>query len=392
MQRTTLFAGTLPIAYMDSGSGSRTFLLLHGGAGPRTMLGLANLLTASNHRAITPVHPGFDGEPRPAHCTSVGDLATAYLALLERLQLTDVLVAGNSLGGWIAVEMAARSPARISGVVNINGVGLDTVGTGLAITDLFSVPPPQRMQLAWHDVSKAPVPQGEAALAALHGNLATMAVYSGGAHYAYDPTLRGRLEAAGGVALPVLVLWGESDGVVTVEHIEQSLAGSRASVDEADLARYDYFQRVMSKTGEHRRGQSDSDDEDEDQWMDDEQQGEKEEMGEEKEKDLEEKKGDDVDEKEEKKVEQGGGVKRRMGELERIRRRVRAAVAREMAAGSNAQQALNNVLQRFNTGKSKRREVERDESGGQDRKEEEDASSFQDRRPRRAVTSGLTAM
>ena len=178
-------------------------------------------------------------------------------------------------------------------------------------------------------------------------------------------------------------------GVVTVEHIEQSLAGSRASVDETDLARYDYFQRVMSRTGEHRQGQPDSDEEDDEEL--DELHGEKMEEGDEKEQE-EKQMGDELDEKEEEKKGAAGG-RRPMGELERIRRRVRSAVVKEMAAGSNPQQALNNVLRRFNTGTGKRRVgVQKDESAGEDVKENDEEVALQDRRPRRPIVSGMTAM
>ena len=55
---------------------------------------------------LVPIHPGFEGEPRPEWFDSVDELAFAYLALLERLSLRDVLVFGSSLGGWTASAMA----------------------------------------------------------------------------------------------------------------------------------------------------------------------------------------------------------------------------------------------------------------------------------------------
>ena len=217
MQRVTLFAGTVPIAYTDAGKGSRTFLILHGGAGPRSVQSLVQTLSTHN-RTIMPIHPGFDNEPRPAHFTSVNDLATAYLALLDHLALSDVVVVGNSVGGWIAAEMASRSPSRVSGIVIINGVGIDTEGTELSITNPTTVPPEQRSKLTWHDTSKFQLPQGEAALAHMQRNQQTIGVYASTAHFCYDPTLRGRLSASGGLGVPALVVWGESDRVVTVEY------------------------------------------------------------------------------------------------------------------------------------------------------------------------------
>ena len=216
MQRVTLFAGTLPLAYTDTGKGTRTFLLLHGGAGPRSVKSLADMLVTHGYRVITPVHPGFDNEPRPAYLASVISLTTAYLALLDQLAVNDVIVAGNSLGGWIGVEMASRSPSRISGFVVMDGVGIDTEGTSLTILNPVSLPIEQRGAAIWHDPSKNTMtpPQDTAGMAA---RVAAVAAYSGVEHFCYDPTLRSRL-ALGGVSVPVLVLWGESDRIVTLEY------------------------------------------------------------------------------------------------------------------------------------------------------------------------------
>ena len=181
------------------------------------------------------------------------------------------------------------------------------------------------------------------------------------------------------------------DGVVTVEHIEQSLAGSRASVSDMDLMRYNYFQRVMSRTGEHRRGQADSDEEDDEAMEDVQSEHELAEDEKEEQKAGAEQAGEDEDEKKEEKKE-GAGGSRSVGELERIRRRVRAAVAKEMAVGNNPQQALNNILAHFTAGRGRRRVAAGEEDReGQDALQSEVAAA-QDRRPRRPNLSGLTAM
>src|SRR5947207_15196371 len=81
-------------------AGGSGVLLLHGGAGPRSVAGLADALSEHAY-VITPTHPGFDGTPRPDWMDGIADLAVAYLDLLDRLDLRDVLVAGSSVGGWI---------------------------------------------------------------------------------------------------------------------------------------------------------------------------------------------------------------------------------------------------------------------------------------------------
>src|SRR5918911_2325167 len=64
---------------------------------------------------IAPRHPGFGNTPRPAWFRSIHDIAYLYLDLIERLELDNVLLVGSSLGGWIALEMAVRSQARLGG-------------------------------------------------------------------------------------------------------------------------------------------------------------------------------------------------------------------------------------------------------------------------------------
>ena len=58
---TVALPGSSPLALTvdDRGEG-RPFLLLHGGGGPQTVAGFAELLaTQGPARVITPVHPGF---------------------------------------------------------------------------------------------------------------------------------------------------------------------------------------------------------------------------------------------------------------------------------------------------------------------------------------------
>jgi pimeloyl-ACP methyl ester carboxylesterase len=177
-------------------------LLLHGGAGPRSMAGLADALTADRY-VLTPTHPGFEGTDRPEWMDTVADLAGAYLDQLDELNLDDVLVVGNSVGGWIAAEMALRdNHTRLKGLVLLNAVG-----TAGEITDLRALTPPEIAALAFTNPANAQQLQTPHQPA----NQQTLAIYAGDP-YMHDPKLRRRLAR---VRLPVLVLWGEDDRVVT---------------------------------------------------------------------------------------------------------------------------------------------------------------------------------
>ena len=158
-----------------------------------------------------PVHPGFGGTARPGGLTDTGALAALYKDLLDALDLRDVTVVGNSIGGWIAAELAALGGERISSVVLVDAVGIEVPGHPVA--DTFSLTPPELARLSFHDPSKFrfdPSTLTDEQRAVMASNRAALEVYSGPYAMA-DPTLAGRLAK---VTRPTLVAWGESDRVV----------------------------------------------------------------------------------------------------------------------------------------------------------------------------------
>jgi pimeloyl-ACP methyl ester carboxylesterase len=206
--------GPVDVTVDEQGEG-RPFFLLHGGGGPQTVAGISELLATEHQaRTISPIHPGFAGTVRPAALASIRGLAAFYVALLDRLDLDDVTIVGNSMGGWIAAEMALLESPRARELVLVDAVGIEVPGHPVA--DFFSLTMDQVFQASFHNpdpyrIDPSALPPAAQAIAA--GNRAALAVYAGTSMS--DPTLSERLST---LDLPVLVLWGDSDQIVDPDY------------------------------------------------------------------------------------------------------------------------------------------------------------------------------
>src|SRR6202050_4575802 len=217
--------GAVPVTVTEHGAG-HPFLLLHGGAGLQSVEAFAGMLAKSGARVLVPVHPGFGGTPRPEDLHSMRGLALTYLRLLDDLDLTGVTVIGNSIGGWIAAEMAIHASPRITGVVLADAGGLQLDDHPGA--DFFSLTPDQVTELAYYrpdefriDVAALPDQQK----AAMAGNRAALQDYTGAGMT--DPRRLGQL---GEVPVPPLVVGGEADRISPPEHGEafaKAIPGAR---------------------------------------------------------------------------------------------------------------------------------------------------------------------
>ena len=202
--------GILNVAVEQRGY-RKPLLLLHGGAGPASMRPLFSGL--DEFGVVLPTHPGFDATQRPPWMASIADLADCYIELLAELKLEEVVVVGNSIGGWIAAEMAARQPSSLAGLVLINAVGLEPTESTGPIADPRSMPPQELIKLSFADPSRARLPSGDAAEQRL-ANQRVLMVYAG-EPFMHDVALAERLST---IDVPSLVLWGRRDRVVTPEY------------------------------------------------------------------------------------------------------------------------------------------------------------------------------
>jgi pimeloyl-ACP methyl ester carboxylesterase len=141
--------GDVPVTVTERGQGAPV-LLLHGGAGPDSVAGFADLLAARYPvRALTPINPGFAGTPRPALLDSMSKLADVYRQLLGQLGLTGVTVLGSSIGGWAAAELALRAGERVGRLILLDAAGIDSAEHPAA--DFFSLTLDQVVDLSYAD-------------------------------------------------------------------------------------------------------------------------------------------------------------------------------------------------------------------------------------------------
>jgi pimeloyl-ACP methyl ester carboxylesterase/quercetin dioxygenase-like cupin family protein len=209
--------GPVPVTYTESGAG-QPVLLLHGGAGPFSVTGFATLMSTAGYRVIVPVHPGFDGTPRPHELTTIAGLAAVYASLLRALDLTNACVIGNSIGGWVAAELAleesAAADCRVSSLVLVDAAGLRI--DGAPVPDFFSLTLDRVAELSYFNpdafrINPTTLPAER--VAAMTANRTALLEYAGTSMA--DPHLRERLAA---IAIPTLVVWGAADRMIPADH------------------------------------------------------------------------------------------------------------------------------------------------------------------------------
>ncbi len=72
----------------------------------------------------SPTLPGFGGTPLPEWVDTTDDVALHLADLCGSLGLDQAVVAGESLGGWIACSLAIWRPGLVSGLALVGSLGL----------------------------------------------------------------------------------------------------------------------------------------------------------------------------------------------------------------------------------------------------------------------------
>jgi pimeloyl-ACP methyl ester carboxylesterase len=219
--------------------GVRTFVLVDGAGPPLVYLhGVAPCgewlpvhgRLAARFTVYAPDHPGFGKTERPEWLSGMDDLVLHYDELLRAMGIEQPVLAGFSLGGWLAAEIAVTYPERIAALVLLNSAGLHVDG---ALTgDLAALQREQLTEAVFYDAEVADAyyrarirPDDRLGM---YRAMTTTALLAWNPWV--DPKLQRRLSR---VRCPSLVLWAERDRLIPPvygEAFRDAIPGARLQV------------------------------------------------------------------------------------------------------------------------------------------------------------------
>lgn len=237
--RSTLLnlgAGRPAVQVLEAGEGP-PLLFLHGAGGIAGWEGALPLL-ASKYHVYAPLLPGF-GESTGLECLEDQfDLFLHGFDVIEALGLDRPYVVGESLGGWMAAEMAALRPKDIGRLALAAPVGLWR--DEAPVVDLFGSMAHELAPYLFHDMSCAAA-QRMLGLTQLFSNkddrtqeqIETLIGMSRGfrtvAKFLFPIPESGLERRLWRIKAPTLVVWGEQDRFISPMYAEifrEKIAGA----------------------------------------------------------------------------------------------------------------------------------------------------------------------
>ncbi len=111
-----------------NGTASQPLVFVHGLSGCWANWLEQLPVLAAEHRVITLDLPGFGYSPMPRQQITISGYARLLDRLLGQLDIDAAAVVGNSMGGFIAAELAIAFPQRVERLVLISAAGISTTG------------------------------------------------------------------------------------------------------------------------------------------------------------------------------------------------------------------------------------------------------------------------
>lgn len=206
-------AGPREFMVHSAGEG-RPLVWLHGWEGPEVQRSFMDLL-AGSHRVVAPQMPGTSGSEADPDFHEMHNVVIAYLDLLDSMGVDEFDLAGHSLGAMFAAEIAAVGSTRVRRLALVAplGVWFDEAPT----PDFVPSGGPALARMIWAD------PAGDVVTANALPVIERTANVSTATSYLWplpDRGLSGRMHR---LTMPVLLLRGESDGVISDAYVDRFL-------------------------------------------------------------------------------------------------------------------------------------------------------------------------
>ena len=207
--------------FMKKGTGD-PLVYLHGVFGARIWSPFLEDLS-KKYTVYAPLQPGFEDVDGLEKLDDVIDLALYYLTLIDALGLTKVKLVGHFLGGMAALEIASLSFHYIEKMVLISPLGFWK--DDIPVKDIFIMNEQEQIDSIWHDQKHPSVeylfPKEESEIEKTNRIAEQKNDMIGAAKFLWPIPERGLIRRIYRVKNPVLLIWGESDKIISPEYAEE---------------------------------------------------------------------------------------------------------------------------------------------------------------------------
>jgi pimeloyl-ACP methyl ester carboxylesterase len=190
---------------LESGTDGEPLILLHGLSGSSRWWDRNVAALGKHFRVLVPDVIGFGRTRIPPPLPGLERMAELLAAWMEAVGAPESDLIGHSMGGQIAIHLAALLPDRVRRLVLVDSAGIPRPARA---RELFRFAAEVAAPARWGDVTFFPTIVGDA----LHAGPRTITQALG--HILRDDVrpLLPRISA------PTLIVWGENDRICPVEH------------------------------------------------------------------------------------------------------------------------------------------------------------------------------